>query len=325
MHKWTEHDDILVFYIYRYGTENIFHTRAKIAESIGISVGSLSARIGNFKFIDGQGKFDHSATLSHSVYDKCKDYSESRLRSIAFPDDTPQTKKVKYTTEAYIAAFRKLNIAPHYFKMLQAHYYSPDRTMTATQMAKAMGYINFNAANLHYGKLGKLVGETMGWVPVPDTTLYVLAEFEKLGHEWHWIMRPQVAHALERLGWINSNAAIIPEEIENSKRLYEGTAHIITVNAYERSAVAREKCILHYGCKCSVCDINMADVYGELAQGHIHVHHLRQLSKINKEYQVDPLQDLRPVCPNCHAIIHLSNPPKSIEEVKALIAKQKSQ
>ncbi|OQZ00398.1 MAG: hypothetical protein B6D35_06675 [Candidatus Brocadia sp. UTAMX2] len=98
----------------------------------------------------------------------------------------------------------------------------------------------------------------------------------------------------------------------------------ISINAYERSVVAREKCILHYGFMCSVCKVVLADVFGEVAQGYIHVHHLRQLSEINTEYQFDPIQDLRPVCPNCHTIIHMRNPPYTIEEVKNFIAESRN-
>jgi 5-methylcytosine-specific restriction protein A len=236
--------------------------------------------------------------------------------------------KSKYTADEYLEAFRRLSIAPHHIKMLQAHYYSANRTMTATQMATAMGYRNHNAANLHYGKLGKLVGKQLGWNPTTEEAqgadaVYILAEFRKPGRYWLWVMRREVAQAIKKLGWTDGNQTTIPEEITDPARLYEGAIRSISVNAYERSAVAREKCILHYGCKCSVCDIILADVYGEIAQGHIHVHHLRQLSEINTKYQVDPIQDLRPVCPNCHAIVHMSNPPYTIEQVKAFIEEQK--
>ena len=58
---------------------------------------------------------------------------------------------------------------------------------------------------------------------------------------------------------------------------------------------------------------------GHPPDGFIHVHHLRQLSEIRKEYLVDPIKDLRPVCPNCHAVLHLRNPAYSIEEVLAFL------
>jgi predicted HNH restriction endonuclease len=46
------------------------------------------------------------------------------------------------------------------------------------------------------------------------------------------------------------------------------------------------------------------------------VHHLRPISEIAEEYEVDPVKDLRPVCPNCHAMIHRTPQLYSIEEMK---------
>ena len=67
--------------------------------------------------------------------------------------------KTEFTTAHYVAAFKKIQIAHHYLRMLQANYHAPGRTITATQMAKTMGYSRFSAANLHYGKLGRLIGK----------------------------------------------------------------------------------------------------------------------------------------------------------------------
>jgi predicted HNH restriction endonuclease len=192
-------------------------------------------------------------------------------------------------------------------------------------MSKALGYPKYSAANLHYGKLGRLVGEQIGWEPLPKQAVFVLVTFEKPGREWQWIMRPTVAEALERVGWVDNEHSSIPEEVETAVPLYEGTVRTIRVNAYERSSAAREKCILHYGCHCAACGLALAEKYGEAAQGLIHVHHLRQLAHINEKYQVDPINDLRPVCPTCHAVIHTRTPPFTIEEVTEMIAAQKQQ
>lgn len=78
-----------------------------------------------------------------------------------------------------------------------------------------------------------------------------------------------------------------------------------------------------YGCQCSVCGVVLSGIYGEIAQGFIHVHHLRQLAEVNAEYEVDPIVDLRPVCPTCHSIIHRKTPPYSIEEVQESIKSQR--
>ncbi|MBP7508172.1 MAG: HNH endonuclease [Prolixibacteraceae bacterium] len=56
-----------------------------------------------------------------------------------------------------------------------------------------------------------------------------------------------------------------------------------------------------------------------MGRGFIHVHHLTPVSLIGKSYHINPVDDLKPVCPNCHAMIHSKNPPISIEEMKGLI------
>lgn len=230
-------------------------------------------------------------------------------------------KESKFNSDEYAAAFRRIAVAPHYMRMLQAHYHAPQRTLTATQMSKALGYPKYSAANLHYGKLGRLVGEELGWKPLPQQTVFVLVTFEKPAREWLWIMRPAVVLALEQLGWIKGEHPEIPEELDMTTPLYEGVIKKIAVNAYERSGAAREKCILHYGCRCAACGLILAERYGEAVQGLIHVHHVRQLAEINGEYQVDPIRDLRPVCPTCHAVIHSQTPPFR-EEITEMIHEQ---
>lgn len=109
----------------------------------------------------------------------------------------------------------------------------------------------------------------------------------------------------------------LPEE--HIGPLGEGSKKTISVNVYERNPHARAKCIRHFGTTCSVCQTEMSDFYGETAEGFIHIHHLKPLSEIGEAYEVDPINDLRPVCPNCHAIIHLGGNCRTIEEVQDLI------
>jgi predicted HNH restriction endonuclease len=48
------------------------------------------------------------------------------------------------------------------------------------------------------------------------------------------------------------------------------------------------------------------------------------LSRIGPDYVVNPIEDLRPVCPNCHAIIHRCTPPYSIEDVRRFLDSRRS-
>jgi hypothetical protein len=116
---------------------------------------------------------------------------------------------------------------------------------------------------------------------------------------------------------------VIPEEVETPEKYLEGAVKTITVNAYERNRYARSKCIEHYGWACAVCGYYMAELYGKLGDGVIHVHHLRELASLGEEYEVDPIKDLRPVCPNCHAILHNFSPAMTIEKLRKALAGRK--
>lgn len=111
-----------------------------------------------------------------------------------------------------------------------------------------------------------------------------------------------------------------PDEIEGSGYV-EGATMQVSVNAYERSARARSDCIDHYGARCYVCGFDFSEMYGnDLGAGFIHVHHLIDMSAIGREYIVNPIADLRTLCPNCHAMVHKRKPAISPDELKKIIA-----
>lgn len=86
--------------------------------------------------------------------------------------------------------------------------------------------------------------------------------------------------------------------------LWEGAVDKALVNHYERDRKAREECILAHGCRCAICGFDFEEAYGAMGRHFIHVHHIVPISKIGKGYQVNPVTDLIPVCPNCHAMLH---------------------
>ncbi|MCB0219603.1 MAG: HNH endonuclease [Chrysiogenetes bacterium] len=110
---------------------------------------------------------------------------------------------------------------------------------------------------------------------------------------------------------------LFPDEVRDpSGALTEGSKKSVTVNAYERSPQARQDCIAHFGAVCQVCNLDFEARYGEIGQGFIHVHHIKPLNAIGDTYQVDPVKDLVPVCPNCHAMLHRKDPPLSVQELR---------
>ncbi len=117
------------------------------------------------------------------------------------------------------------------------------------------------------------------------------------------------------------SAPSIPEEIPADEEFEEGSVTQVLVNRYERDPAARAKCMEHYGTSCFICDLTLADQYGAEIQGLIHVHHLTPLSSVGERTRIDPVRDLRPVCPNCHAVIHSIRPPRTIEQVRKMLRK----
>ena len=115
------------------------------------------------------------------------------------------------------------------------------------------------------------------------------------------------------------------EELPSFEGLFEGAKKTIAVNQYERNRDARQKCIDAHGYKCKVCGMDFEKMYGELGRGFIHVHHVVPISTIGKEYLLDPVKDLVPVCPNCHAMLHrgINGRVLTVEELRNVVGKQK--
>jgi 5-methylcytosine-specific restriction protein A len=95
-----------------------------------------------------------------------------------------------------------------------------------------------------------------------------------------------------------------PETIDSPSEIFEGIKKQVSVNKYERSSIARAKCIEAHGHSCKICQFNFEEQYGNLGKEFIHVHHITPIHSIGKSYKIDYANDLIPVCPNCHAMLH---------------------
>lgn len=104
-----------------------------------------------------------------------------------------------------------------------------------------------------------------------------------------------------------------------SPQFVEGKAFTFLATSRERSREARDKCLEANGCKCFVCGMTFPESYGGLGSGFMHVHHKTGVASRAGEYRVDPVNDLQPVCPNCHAMIHWNTEsPRTVEELREL-------
>lgn len=232
---------------------------------------------------------------------------------------TDAVKQIEsFTSADYVGAFKRAEPSESQMEMLRVHLAAPDQRITAPHLARALGFANWRAAILFYGKFAvKLCNELN---VSPTTKLAVLARsYKSHSLEYGLCLRPSVIEALKELGIEGFGNWSPQEELGIEEPLVEGASFTVQVSAFERNPVARQKCIAHYGAVCSVCGFCFGFTYGNSADGYIHVHHLKPLASIGEEYVIEPIRDLRPVCANCHAVIHLRQPPYSIEEVKNML------
>jgi len=101
----------------------------------------------------------------------------------------------------------------------------------------------------------------------------------------------------------------------------EGRKTSSIVNKYERSRVNRAIALEIHGFVCAACGLRMADLYGPIGEGVIHVHHLQPISSMEAPRVLNPATDLIPLCPNCHTVVHRINPPLNISQLQEAIKK----
>lgn len=123
-------------------------------------------------------------------------------------------------------------------------------------------------------------------------------DINKLFEDFDYLIQKQVPYfECELQEKMSANAPL-------SDAFKEGASERVVLNKYERNPQARAACIAAHGTACTVCGIDFAKAYGPEFAGKIEVHHIVPLSEIGEEYVVDPINDLVPVCPNCHTALH---------------------
>lgn len=109
------------------------------------------------------------------------------------------------------------------------------------------------------------------------------------------------------------------ELVRINDRYVEGAVRDVRMELHERSSAARRACLAHYGYDCFVCGVNLQKLYAGIPTQLIHVHHETPIAASSEQRVVDPIKDLKPVCPNCHAVIHSRTVPYTTEELRAML------
>ena len=203
---------------------------------------------------------------------------------------------------------------------------------------QAMEYLGYNTQVAVFNYLSQMIGKDNSYIRRRRDEFDVFMNNKRKGYngrkpaamvnKFHSkLMEFTFEELCEIVDYILSQSKILdltiyPDDLTDDSREYkEGTKKKVAINIYERNHSARAKCLIHYGSKCVICDFDASEIYGYEFTGAIHVHHINMISKHGSKHSVNPIEDLRPVCPNCHMILHAKKDGYTIEEVKTMIAK----
>ncbi len=139
-------------------------------------------------------------------------------------------------------------------------------------------------------------------------------------HRW-WRLRGEA----EATSFCRALAELTGEQIhiplpgeEQIEGYAEGLVETVVVNRYERDTRNRRAAIEKHGTRCFGCDLEMQEKYGKVAEGYIHIHHTEPLSQVGGP-RTPNLDELIPLCPNCHAVVHLQTPPLTVDQLRKRI------
>lgn len=251
--------------------------------------------------------------------------------------------------EDFIKYFKSHDVGKLAINLFREHYLASGKAATAGELAKAVGYKGHGAVNLTYGilagkiidnweennrfskkeLLNSLIKTGVLWKGTAEINPNLSIFMKKFVHDKNWIfyMSDELAEAIEEMGWIgksNRSKISVNQEDPNDPISYEeGGVKYKTVKQYERSTKARRACISKNGNSCAVCGLSFGEKFGKDFYDLIVVHHTNPMAA-KKTRKTDPVNDLKPLCPNCHAMAHYGlpgNSPRTIDQLKMIIKK----
>jgi hypothetical protein len=120
--------------------------------------------------------------------------------------------------DRYAEALRAVKMNPTQRAMLEHHFKAPNRTVTYTQLAKAAGKDDYQAANKQYGDLGAAIGKYIGFefpmAPRRGKPFYSGAigidAPRSASNEYRLMMHHELAKAIEALALFPERQNLFP-------------------------------------------------------------------------------------------------------------------
>lgn len=226
----------------------------------------------------------------------------------------PGAKLIHYKGRLMDRSFssKRLSDQPHYFGISTAGQISPDiGSKKGDLFLEILNYRRFPEAVPH-----RINGGTLENIPP-----------SRRANFWRDGVRRADANTyrtiVERVGWYFTPEESPAEELVDdlTTPMEEGGKKVVYSTRYERRPELRAQAIALHGTNCFACEMSMGERYGDTAKGYIHIHHKRPLSLAGGPTLIDPKEDLAPLCPNCHSIVHMGKQIRSINQVRALLGR----
>lgn len=107
----------------------------------------------------------------------------------------------------------------------------------------------------------------------------------------------------------NDRRALVFDE---SDVVVEGAVDVTTSRRRARSAKLRQIALEHFTnegmLRCAVCSFDFQETYGERGAGYMEIHHRKPIFTYDEDDEAqtihDALENLVPVCANCHRMLH---------------------
>lgn len=173
------------------------------------------------------------------------------------------------TIADYVRALAEAKPSEGARAFLAAHYYAPERKASMEDLALRTGYETFESANLHYGRFAHVIADALPSAPADlaggryanwtQALARGTGERNGAGH-FVWTLRPQVASAMERLGWVTPDSLeeIEPETLEAISG--EGTERQALVAARRGQGLFRSRVLQYWGGRCAVTGCAVSSV-----------------------------------------------------------------
>jgi putative restriction endonuclease len=225
---------------------------------------------------------------------------------------SPGTRILHYKGKMTNRAFRskRLSVWPHYFGFSTAGTQVRDpRSTKGDLFLEILDYRPFEAPVLN-----RHDGELIEEIPRGREANY-----------WRDGVRKSSSSVFEK---VEAVAVFLkmegtPElpDLSLTAELWEGDTKLVFGTRYEREPKLRSEAINIHGVTCLACETNFGLVYGDFANGYIHIHNKKPLS-LTGPTAVNPATDLVPLCANCHAMVHHGRKLRSVNELRAALGKE---